>query len=138
MGLFRRNSYKELAEVTSELLAAHHHLDAFFNLSRDIFMIVTEDGTIVRVNPRWEEVLGYTQEEVRGTPFQKYVVPDDAERTARRLAENLERDLDDGVFTNTYRSKDGKLVELEWRSAKPAEGYIHAVARIIGVNDGGN
>src|SRR4030095_6318513 len=51
-------------------------LDRLFKLSPDLFCVATFDGYFVRVNPAWQTVLGYSEEEMRASPFKDFVHPD--------------------------------------------------------------
>lgn len=119
--------------VVTQLAERERQIDAFFNLSRDIFMIVEErTGSIIRVNPRFEEVLGWPVDSVVGRAFSDFVHPEDAKRSVERLQQIVgENRGDESTFVNHYRTKDGRTVELDWRSSPPAGGLIYAVARVI-------
>ena len=63
---------------------ADEELDRFFTLSLDLFCVATFDGYFVRVNPAWQRVLGFSEAELRATPFMDFVHPDDRARHRRR------------------------------------------------------
>jgi PAS domain S-box-containing protein len=110
---------------------AGEDLDRFFKLSADMFGIATFDGYFVRVNPAWQAILGYSEEEVRATPFMEFVHPDDKEPTERAMSALTtgERVID---FENRYRAKDGSYKRLQWTSAPFIhQGLIYAVARDV-------
>ena len=44
---------------------ASEDLDRFFKLSLDLFCVATFDGYFVRVNPAWQTVLGFSEDELR-------------------------------------------------------------------------
>jgi PAS domain S-box-containing protein len=105
--------------------------DRFFMLSRDLLCIASLDGYFKRVNPAWQDTLGFTAEELQAAPFPDFVHPEDRERT---LAE-LER-LGDGKetidFENRYRAKDGSYRWLRWGArAVPEESLVFASARDV-------
>ena len=89
---------RDMFEPTPELLAmmttvcsqiglyverkwAGEDLDRFFKLSLDLFCVATFDGYFVRVNPAWQTVLGFSEEEMRASPFMDFVHPDDRDAT---------------------------------------------------------
>ena len=103
--------------------------DRFFSLTRDMLCIADFNGRFIRVNPAWEETLGYSLEELVSRPFLDFVHPDDRART---IQEN-QRLLHGGEvvgFENRYRCKDGTYRWLMW-SARPLgeAGLIYASAR---------
>jgi diguanylate cyclase (GGDEF)-like protein/PAS domain S-box-containing protein len=103
----------------------------FFDLSRDMICIAGFDGYFKRVNPAFEETLGYRERELLGRPFVDFVHPDDRERTAEEAAA-----LGEGggtvQFRNRYLAKGGKVHWIEWTSVGvPEEDLIYAVARDV-------
>jgi PAS domain S-box-containing protein len=110
---------------------ASEDLDRFFKLSLDMFCIATFDGYFIRVNPAWQMILGYTDEEMRASPFIDFVHPDDCEVTTETMSALMtgERVID---FENRYRAKDGSYKRLQW-TASPFihQGLIYAVARDV-------
>src|SRR6185503_4369456 len=56
---------------------ASEELDRFFRLSPDLFCVATFDGFFVRLNAAWKSVLGYSEDELRASPFMDFVHPDD-------------------------------------------------------------
>jgi two-component system sensor histidine kinase/response regulator len=110
---------------------AGEDLDRFFQLSLDMFCIATFDGYFLRVNPAWQTVLGFSEDEMRASPFIDFVHPDDLEATvnAMSVATAGERVID---FENRYRAKDGSYKRLQWMSAPfTHQGLIYAVARDV-------
>ena len=111
---------------------AQEELDRFFNLSLEMLAVAGFDGYFKRVNPAWERVLGYTQEEILARPYMEFVHPDDRAATrvqARKLSEQGQELL---YFENRYMHKDGTLRWLMWTSTPfPEQQVIYAAARDI-------
>ncbi len=110
---------------------AGEDLDRFFKLSLDLFCVATFDGYFVRVNPAWQTVLGYSEEEMRASPFKDFVHPEDQAATADAMSA-----LTTGAqvidFENRYRAKDGSYTRLQWTCAPFIhQGLIYAVARDV-------
>jgi PAS domain S-box-containing protein len=102
-----------------------------FNLSLDMISTAGFDGCFKTVNPAFERVLGYREEDLVGQPFLEFVHPDDHEITEREAAA-----LSDGrttvQFQNRYFDKEGEVHWLEWTSVPlPDEHIIYGVARDI-------
>jgi PAS domain S-box-containing protein len=127
-------SHRDLEERVEhrvrELTAAREELDRFFSLSLDM-LCIAEGGYFKRVNPAWEDVLGWTAAELTAQPYSNFVHPDERAATAARLAS-----IADGTITltfeNRYRHKDGTYRWLQWKAAPVAEtGVIYAAARDV-------
>jgi len=102
-----------------------------FNLSLDMISTAGFDGCFKTVNPAFERILGYGEEDLVGRPFLDFVHPDDVELTEREAAA-----LSDGhstvQFQNRYLDRDGEVHWLEWASVPlPDERLIYGVARDI-------
>jgi PAS domain S-box-containing protein len=114
-----------------EVKEVRQELDQFFSLSLDLLCIADHDGYFKRVNPAWQDVLGWTADELTSQPYQTFVHPDD------RLSTGVEQTkLADGgtvmAFENRYRHKDGTYRWLQWKAAPSVEqGIIYAAARDI-------
>ena len=111
---------------------AQEELDRFFNLSLEMLAVAGFDGYFKRVNPAWQRVLGYTEEEMLSRPYMEFVHPDDRNATkveARKLSETGHELL---YFENRYIHKDGTLRWLMWTSTPfPEQQVIYGAARDI-------
>ncbi len=111
---------------------AQEELDRFFMLSLDMLVVAGFDGYFKRVNPAWQRVLGYTEEELLSRPYMEFVHPEDLAATtveARKLSETGQELL---YFENRYFHKDGTLRWLMWTSTPyPEQQVIYGAARDI-------
>ena len=104
-------------------------LDQFFNVSLDMLCVANTEGYFVRLNPAFENILGYTTRELVAKPFLEFVHPEDREATKEAMTTlALQRIVDS--LTNRYRCKDGSYRWFEWR-AVPFGNLIYAAARDI-------
>jgi PAS domain S-box-containing protein len=105
-------------------------LDRIFSLSLDLLCVVDADGRFVRLNPAWEQVLGYRPDELEGQKYVELLHPDDIAATEQVAVElSAGREVID--FTNRYRRRDGTYRWIEWRSKPYERQMIYAVARDI-------
>jgi PAS domain S-box-containing protein len=98
-------------------IQAERERDRFFDLSIDLLAITNFDGYVVRLNPAWEQTLGFTAAELMAQPYLDFIHPDDREST---LAAATGGNTGEMVisFENRYRCKDGSYRWLLW-SAMP-------------------
>ncbi|MFP4439801.1 MAG: PAS domain S-box protein [Chloroflexaceae bacterium] len=110
---------------------AQSERNRIFELSRDLLAVAGLDGYFKRLNPAWEETLGYRREELLAIPFLELVHPDDQEVTQRELA-RLASGASTILFENRYRHSDGSYRWLAWLSDPlPEEGRLYCTARDI-------
>ena len=105
-------------------------LDRIFSLSLDLLCIVDVEGHFLKLNPAWEQMLGYSLEELEGRSFMELIHPDDIAATAQ-ITDTLAAGKDVIDFTNRYRCKDGSYRWIEWRSKPYLQNLIYAAARDI-------
>jgi PAS domain S-box-containing protein len=114
-----------------EVKEARQELDQFFSLSLDLLCIADHNGYFTRLNPAWQDVLGWTADELTSQPYEAFVHPDD------RLSTNVEQTRLAGggsvmAFENRYRHKDGTYRWLQWKAASSVDqGIIYAAARDV-------
>ncbi|MGI8554221.1 MAG: PAS domain S-box protein [Dehalococcoidia bacterium] len=119
-----------IRDITESRLAKQQW-DRFFELSLDLLCISGIDGYLKRLNPAWQETLGYSEAELLGKPYLDLVHPADIAATIAVVEK-----LTDGAkliqFENRFRCKDGSYRWLAWTAAPyTAEGLIYAVGRDV-------
>lgn len=107
-------------------LARLAQTDFFWNNALGVFVVATPTH-FVRVNPRWTELTGYTQEEMISRPFMEFIHPDDKIKTQDRVESNGQA----LSFVNRYKKKSGGYITLEWISRATIQGYFCGVARYL-------
>src|SRR5690348_14860628 len=102
-----------------------------FDMSLDMLCIGGFDGYFKRVNAAWEQVLGYTMEELTSRPWLDFVHPDDREATIHE-GENLAVGVNVIRFRNRYMARDGSYRWFSWMAKPdPEKQLIYGVARDI-------
>lgn len=104
-------------------------MEQFFSINLDLLCIADMDGTIIKLNKSWENILGYSTNELEGRKFLEFVHYDDIEITKSAMSQ-----LSEGKavinFVNRYKSKDDSYRYIEWRS-QPNGKLIYSAARDI-------
>lgn len=116
--------------VEETLIQQEEELENIFNLSPDMVAVFTTEGRLLKVNPSWKKVLGYTQKELLGMNWTKLVHPDDVDKTNKEVEKQL-KGSSVVNFVNRYKCKDGSFKTLEWQASFSQEGIVHATARDI-------
>ena len=110
---------------------AEGELATLFQMSRDMLCIAGFDGYFRRLNPAWQETLGYSLEELMSRPYVEFVHPDDRHATTAE-ARSITAGEGTLLFENRYRHRDGSYRWLAWKAAPLVEqGLIYAVARDV-------
>jgi PAS domain S-box-containing protein len=120
-----------LEEELAERKREEQVLNGFFTMSLDMLCIADFNGYFRRLNPAWEQTLGFTVDELYAHPFLEFVHPDDREATEAEM-KKLSAGIKTISFENRYRRKDGEYRCLLW-TATPLLGQkvIYADARDI-------
>jgi PAS domain S-box-containing protein len=117
--------------MTEHVASVDRELAWLFDASLDALCIAGFDGRFRRVNPAFAEVLGYTQEELRATPFLRVVHEDDRASVEAALGELLSGNDIIG-FECRQLCVDGSVRWFEWNTcARPTDGEIYGVGRDV-------
>lgn len=121
---------RELAEATDRL-ETETKRNRFFTLALDLLGIGGFNGHLLQVNPAWEKVLGYSEEELKGVHAVEFIHPDDRPAVIERVA-LLKRGLTVDYFEVRVRHKDGSYRWLGWTAAPfPSEQLIYIFGRDV-------
>ncbi|MFA5011374.1 MAG: PAS domain S-box protein [Ignavibacteria bacterium] len=113
----------------SELYAA---LEMFFTKSTDLMCIIDSNEYFQLLNPAWENVLGYSNEELKSKPYYEFIHPDDVQWTRELAEEDAKAGASVTSLINRYVAKNGSIVWLEWKASMFQDGISGcAVARDI-------
>ena len=119
--------FHELSDENSGLT----ELARMFSMSVDMLGIADFEGNFVKLNPAWEQVLGYPLDELIGQAYINFVHPDDVETTIQK-AEAASLVQTTQTFENRYICKDGSVRWISWHySSYPDTQRIYFVARDI-------
>ena len=105
-------------------------IEGFLNVNLDMLCVADTDGNFLKVNKRFEEVLGYKTAELEGKGFLSFVHEDDLQSTVDAFSKLMEKKSVSG-FTNRYRCKDGSFRHIEWNTQPSTGKFIYASARDV-------
>jgi len=119
----------ELAKSNQALQKSTEQLENFFSVALDLLCIADDQGNFIKLNAAWENILGYSINDLENRQFLEFVHPDDMQPTLDAMSELSDQNpiLD---FTNRYRTKSGDYRFIEWHSV-PVGNFIYAAARDI-------
>ncbi len=112
------------------LALARADVDRLFVLSRDMMGIANRQGRFVRVNPAFEQILGFTPEEITARPFAEFIHPDDRSPAVDRTAAHPP-DSELLEVENRCRCRDGSYRWLRWTRIVDQDGTVFATARDV-------
>jgi PAS domain S-box-containing protein len=122
------------ARAFVQIEQAQEETNRIYDMSIDLIGSATFEGFFTKLNPAWERLLGYTQDELKAQPFLAFVHPEDVDATIQ-AAVQLSQGGKAIAFENRYRCKDETYKWISWNSAPDTEaGLIHFVARDITEN----
>lgn len=124
---------KEAEDITERKRAEEKQkkFEHFFNNSNDLSCIANVDGYFEILNPQFEKLLGYSEEELLKNPFISFIHIDDISATLHEL-EKLKTGATSINFVNRYRKKNGDYLWFDWSTTpNPDTGKLYAIARDI-------
>jgi diguanylate cyclase (GGDEF)-like protein/PAS domain S-box-containing protein len=85
-----------------------------FEMTSDLLATISLDGHFTLLNPAWEQVLGWSRDELLAKPIQELLHPDDVEQTLSLMLAGSSQPAHLENFTNRYRHRDGSWRWLLW------------------------
>ncbi|MGE5677904.1 MAG: diguanylate cyclase [Pseudomonadota bacterium] len=108
-------------------------IEAFLEVNLDMLCVSDLDGNFHRVNKKFEEIMGYSAEELEGRSFLDYVHEDDKKATLEAI-QNLSEKEANSRFINRYLTRDGEYRYIEWHAQPSIGKYTYLSARDITEN----
>ncbi|MGA3370831.1 MAG: PAS domain S-box protein [Terracidiphilus sp.] len=93
------------------------------------------DGHYLRCNPRFTEIVGYSQEELSRLGFHEIIVPEDRAESARTFERMARGDTEATSIENRYRRKNGSLVWTKLTISTQRDGLGRPLHFIVFVED---
>lgn len=126
-------SYLGVVRDISKRKQAHRRIQKFFSLPLNLMCTATPEGYFKEINDHFEEVLGFSKEELLKTPFAEFIHPEDVGPTMEEIEKLAAGQQEVTVsFENRFRRKDGSYHWLAWTSTFDEEsGLLYAIAHDI-------
>ncbi len=105
--------------------------DKIFQHSIDMLCVAGFDGYFKVLNPSWERVLGWSEQEMLSKPWIEFVHPDDRSQTFE-IKKSIDKGIEVYQFENRYICKDNSIKWLSWNTFPyEEENIMFGVARDI-------
>jgi diguanylate cyclase (GGDEF)-like protein/PAS domain S-box-containing protein len=101
-------------------------ISRLFEMTSDLLAAISLDGHFTLLNPAWEQLLGWSIDELKAHPMQELVHPDDLEQTLALTLAGHHRPAQFVNFTNRYRHRDGSWRWLLWSARCDGEAWYAA------------
>lgn len=116
-------------DITKEYLQ-EKEIDAFLNVNLDMLSVSDLNANFHKVNNKFQEILGYSKEELINKNYLSFIHEEDIESTEEAI-KDLANNKKVFEFINRYRCKDGSYKYIEWQSQRGVGNYIYSSARDI-------
>ncbi len=83
----------------------------FFSQGQTLNAIISKKGKFLYVNKRWEEVLGFSPQELTSSPLKVFVHKEDVNKSIYGGESKIIR----------YRTRSGKFVKVKWITASESK-----------------
>ena len=97
-----------------------------FEMTSDLLATISLDGCFTLLNPAWEQLLGWSREELQSRPVAEFVHPEDAEQLLGPMRAGDGHPAEVENFTTRYRHRDGSWRWLLWSARRDGETWYAA------------
>lgn len=108
--LWNKQLSRKVAERTAELIETESRFGSTFEQAAVGIAHVSLEGEFLRVNRKFSEIVGYTEEELFGLTFQDITHPDDLEADLENVKKVLNGSIETYSMDKRYYHKDGSIV----------------------------
>jgi diguanylate cyclase (GGDEF)-like protein/PAS domain S-box-containing protein len=97
-----------------------------FEMTSDLLATISLEGCFTLLNPAWEQLLGWSRDELRSRPVSEFVHPEDAEQLMGPMRAGGGHPAEVENFTTRYRHRDGSWRWLLWSARRDGETWYAA------------
>ncbi|TKB96369.1 PAS domain S-box protein [Pedobacter cryophilus] len=131
----QKQALKLLADFAIELIQERRNSQEFkyfnklFKLTNDLICVAGTDGFFKKVNPAFNELLGWDESYLLKISFLDLTHPDDVVKTKLEI-DQLEKGIVAVSFINRLRCNDGTYKYIQWATApEVSTGYLFSIGR---------
>jgi PAS domain S-box-containing protein len=106
---------------------------AFFEHSLELLSVGSPQGYFLKINPLWEELTGFTEQELTSRPLVEFLHPSDRKKSiaeAARIWRGAEEGARSVTFETRFLCKNGNYIWLTW-TTRAIGGQFYGIAKDI-------
>ncbi len=97
-----------------------------FEMTSDLLATISMDGRFTLLNPAWEQLLGWTREELCERPVREFVHPEDIEQALAPMLDPGGETSELENITTRYQHRDGSWRWLLWSARRDGDSWYAA------------
>jgi diguanylate cyclase (GGDEF)-like protein/PAS domain S-box-containing protein len=97
-----------------------------FEMTSDLLAMISLDGRFTLLNPAWEQLLGWTQEELRARPVRELLHPEDIGQALGAMLDPDGETTELANITTRYQHRDGSWRWLLWSARRDGDSWYTA------------
>jgi diguanylate cyclase (GGDEF)-like protein/PAS domain S-box-containing protein len=117
---------KQASESIESVLDGKARIARLFEMTSDLLATISLDGRFTLLNPAWEQLLGWTREELQERPIRAFMHPDDADQTLGPMLNGDDYAARLENVTTRYRHRDGSWRWLLWSARRDGDSWYTA------------
>ncbi len=107
-------------------------IERLFELTADPLATLTLDGRLTLLNPAWEQLLGWSREELQALPIAELVHPDEVESALAPISGAGEHGDSLANATSRFKQRDGSWRWLLWSARRDGETWYVSAKDVSG------
>jgi diguanylate cyclase (GGDEF)-like protein/PAS domain S-box-containing protein len=97
-----------------------------FEMTSDLLATISPDGRFTLLNPAWEQLLGWTREELCERPIREFMHPEDVDQALEAMLGGAGLAMELENITTRYRHRDGSWRWLLWSARRDGDTWYSA------------
>ncbi len=108
------------------MLTGKARIARLFEITSDLLATISLEGHFTLLNPAWEQLLGWTHEELRERPISRFMHPDDIEQSLGQMLDHNGTTRELQNITTRYQHRDGSWRWLLWSARRDGDSWYAA------------